>query len=155
MLSGFYHTLLLNAEAVAFNSSEVPGTILRRCRYCEMHDPKTIATASKRPNIVKHDTILHPARFNPLAPGTHDILEVTFSKSSYRIVAWALEMKLLCRECHRTPLMRNQHWLWLGDARKKAFFANCDPIYVNIWCNFARLLIYGFQPLDIHYISYV
>ena len=43
------------------------------------------------------------------------IPDVYFSNSLYRLilnrmVAWALAVKLLSDECHRTPSMTNQHW---------------------------------------------
>ena len=49
------------------------------------------------------------------------ILKVSFLKSLHRIVAWALALKLLSCECHRSPLMRSQHWFreWFGAVRQQ------------------------------------
>ena len=43
----------------------------------------------------------------------------TISNLLYRIIAWALTVKLLSGECHRAWLMRCQHWfrLWFGAVR--------------------------------------
>ena len=58
------------------------------------------------------------------------ILKEYFSNSLYRTVAWALAVKLLSDECHRTSLMRSQHWFkWcFGAVRHQAItWANVDP----------------------------
>ena len=44
--------------------------------------------------------------------------------------AWTLTVKLISGECHRSSLMRSQHWLrlWLGVVRQQAItWANVDP----------------------------
>ena len=39
------------------------------------------------------------------------ILNVKFSNSLHKIVTWVFDRKVPSGECHRTLLMRNQHWL--------------------------------------------
>ena len=52
-----------------------------------------------------------PTMLNSLAPGRCEShFKAMISISLYRIVAWALALKLLLGECHRTLLMRSQHW---------------------------------------------
>ena len=66
--------------------------------------------------------------FNSFTKG--DVAKVHFSNSLYRTVVWAVDVKLLSGECHRTPLMTSQHWFmkWLGAIRQQAiFWANVDP----------------------------
>ena len=57
-------------------------------------------------------------------------LKVEFLYSLYRRVAWALSVKLLSGECHRTSLLRSHHcfrW-WLGAVRPEAIIRTyVDP----------------------------
>ena len=50
------------------------------------------------------------------------ILKVLFSNLYFRIIPWAFTVKLLSGECHRTSLMKSQHWFsqWLGAPRQQA-----------------------------------
>ena len=57
------------------------------------------------------------------------IWEAYFSNALYKTVLLALTAKFLSEECHRTSLMRNQHWFrkWLGAVRRQAIIrANVD-----------------------------
>ena len=53
-------------------------------------------------------------------------LNVLFSSLLHRMIIWALSVKVPSDECHRTPLMINQHWFrqLLGAIRQQA---NVDP----------------------------
>ena len=49
---------------------------------------------------------------------------------------------LLSRECHRTSLMRSQHWFreWLGAIRHQAItWTNVDPNLCPIWCHLVTI----------------
>ena len=69
------------------------------------------------------------------------ILTVEFLKSLYRIVTWAIQwalaVKLLSGACHKTTLMRSQHWLfrWLSNGLLPSHYVS------SCWCRF--MLPYG------------
>ena len=69
-------------------------------------------TTSKTENhlfIIPVGVMLYPLTHWPLRD-VAVILKVWISNSLYRIIAWALAVKLLSCECCRTLLMKSQHW---------------------------------------------
>ena len=65
----------------------------------------------------------------PLGDATF-IFKTYFLNSLHRIIMWTFAVHLLSCECHRTSLMRSQHWFrqWLGAIRQQAIiWANLDP----------------------------
>ena len=61
-----------------------------------------------------------------------------FRNLIFRIVAWTFSVILLSGECHRTSLMRSQHWIrqWLGAIRQQAItWANIDLV---LWSHITR-----------------
>ena len=58
------------------------------------------------------------------------ILQVHISNSFYKLISWALIVKLVLGECRRTSVIISQHWFrwWLGAIRWQAITcANIDP----------------------------
>ena len=64
------------------------------------------------------------------------ISKVQFRNLSHKIVVWALAVKFISGECHRTSLMRSQHWFmsWLGAIRHQVIHEPVlTKIYFTIW----------------------
>ena len=62
-----------------------------------------------------------------------DIFAFRFSNSFYELISWALPVKLVVHDCHRTLLMISQHWCryWLDRM--------LTQISVTIWCHKAMI----------------
>ena len=67
---------------------------------------KILATASC------HDTTMTLTSLGINCPlgDVEVILQMYFSNSFYKFISWALTVKSVLGECHRTPLMISQHW---------------------------------------------
>ena len=62
--------------------------------------------------------------------GQGDIFKNVHFNSIYKLAGWALAVKPFSWECHRTSLIRNQHWLkhWLGAVRQRNVIrSHVDP----------------------------
>ena len=58
------------------------------------------------------------------------ILQVHITNSFYKLISWALTVKLVLGECRWAPLIISQHWFrwWLGAIRQQAItWADIDP----------------------------
>ena len=62
------------------------------------------------PRSMSSYSVTRPQWFYKLVPWRYGSKYVWFSRSSYKTVAWVLTEEVLSAKCHRTSLMKSQHW---------------------------------------------
>ena len=108
---------------------------VQMCRDYKMHDPKTIATASKRPNTAKHDAILHPVRFNSLASEGHDnnfrsnIFKIIIQNSSLGTRS-EIALRWMPQKPTKEKSSLTMSW-WRQEASH--YVSKCWPTYMPIY----------------------
>ena len=116
-----------------FFSMLITKTHLLLTVFPKHHDGIVCNERRLQQQTTEQPTRTHTIYLNSSAPGRcySNFKSDNFANSPYRIVAWALTVKLLSGECHRTSLIRSQYWFksWLHAARQQAItWANADLV---------------------------